>query len=258
VGGAGPADEAGRWSDTRREAELRDLHLLHREPSGRRPGAAVVTYGVYMAARKPRGASLAAEQAARLAADRQSAARAVGQAADGDRPTTEADIRAAVSQTRDEIVAGRLAPGAVMDLVCRRTQFLTDAGGAVVELLEGAELVYRAASGSASRSLGLRVDTNRSLSGLCLRTAEAVSCDNADRDGRVDAAACRWVGIKSMVLVPVFQAGRAGGVLAAISAGVGAFGERDVRTLRLLADVLAEAFGPVGGGAGQGDRSGTT
>ena len=138
-----------------------------------------------------------------------------------------------------------------MDLVCRRAQFLTDAGGAVVELLEGTELVYRAASGSAARSLGLRVDTRHSLSGLCLRTAEAMRCDDTDRDGRVDAAACRWVGIRSMVLVPVVRDGQAGGVLAVVSAGVGAFADRDVWTLRQLAEVLAESLGPFEDGAGQ-------
>jgi putative methionine-R-sulfoxide reductase with GAF domain len=190
-----------------------------------------------MAPRKPTGSP-------------QAAARPTGEGAEAEPPTTEAGILAAIRQTGGEIATGRLTPAAAMDLICRRAQFLTDAGGAVVELLEGAELVYRAATGTAARSLGLRVDTHRSLSGLCLRTAEAVRCDDADRDGRVDAAACRWVGIRSMVIVPVVRAGRAGGVLAVISAGVGAFADRDVWTVRQLADVLAEALGPSEDGAG--------
>jgi putative methionine-R-sulfoxide reductase with GAF domain len=161
-----------------------------------------------------------------------------------DLPTTEAGILAVVQMTRDEVLAGRLAPAAVLDLVCRRAQFLTDAGGAVVGFREGAELVYRAAAGSTTRSLGMRVDTHRSLSGLCLRAAEAIRCDDTTRDGRVDQAACQWAGVRSMVLAPVVRAGRAGGVLAVVSAGVGAFGDRDVWTLRLMAEVLAEALGP--------------
>jgi GAF domain-containing protein len=161
-----------------------------------------------------------------------------------DLPTTEAGILAVVQTTCDEIMTGRLAPAAVLDLICRRAQFLTDATGAVIEFLEGTDLVYRAASGSTTRSLGMRVDTRRSLSGLCLRTAVAMRCDDTTLDGRVDKAACQWAGIRSMVLVPVVRGGRAEGVLAVVSAGVGAFGDRDVWTLRLLAEVLAESATP--------------
>ncbi len=159
-----------------------------------------------------------------------------------DPPDSEADIRAAVEATQGEIAAWNLAPQGAMDLVAQRAQFLTDACGAVVERLEGAELVYRAAVGSAARSLGVRVGIHKSLSGLCLRTREAVRCDDADRDGRVDKAACRWVGIRSMALVPVGRGDSAVGVLAVISAGVAAFGDRDVWALQLLADVLAAAL----------------
>jgi GAF domain-containing protein len=162
---------------------------------------------------------------------------------DADPPTTEPDILAAVRTTRQEILAGNPTPAAIMDLICRRAQFLTDGVGAVIEVPERNELVYRAASGTAARSLGLRVDTQKSMSGLCFRTGRPMRCDDTARDERVDKAACLWVGIRSMVLVPVLRDGRAVGVLAVIAPAVAAFGDRDVWTLQLLADVLAEALG---------------
>lgn len=157
-------------------------------------------------------------------------------------PTTEPDILAAVMATQHEIASGNLGPTGVMDLVARRAEFLTDATGAVVELLEGDELVYRAASGSAARSIGVRIDCRNSLSGLCIRTGEVMRCDDAEKDGRVDKAACRWVGIRSMVLVPLAHEGHALGVLAVISPALAAFDDRTVWTLRLMADLLSRAL----------------
>jgi GAF domain-containing protein len=122
---------------------------------------------------------------------------------------------------------------------------VTEASGAVIELLERDELVYRAASGSAARSLGLRVAVQKSLSGLCFRTGDVMRCDDVERDGRVDQAACRWAGIRSMVLVPVLRGGRAVGVLAVIAPAVAAFGEWEVWVVRLMAEVLGEALGKV-------------
>lgn len=53
----------------------------------------------------------------------------------------------------------------IMDLVTRRTQDITDADGASIELIEKNELVYSAASGIAEKYLGLRLNIENSLSG---------------------------------------------------------------------------------------------
>ncbi|MGO4779152.1 hypothetical protein AB4084_27160, partial [Lysobacter sp. 2RAB21] len=62
-----------------------------------------------------------------------------------------------VIQTQTEIAKLGLDLGGVMDLVATRAQALTGAVGAVVELAEGDEMVYRAASGIAESSLGMRL-----------------------------------------------------------------------------------------------------
>jgi GAF domain-containing protein len=157
-------------------------------------------------------------------------------------PTTEHEILSAVLATQHEISTAKLGTVGVMNLIARQAQHLTDAGGAVVELLDGTELVYRAASGRAAKSLGLRVDSRKSLSGLCFHTEEVMRCDDSEKDDRVDKSACRWVGIRSMALAPLAHEERAVGVLAVISPTVSAFGERDVWTLRLMANLLAEAL----------------
>src|ERR1700754_2934330 len=55
-----------------------------------------------------------------------------------------------------------------MHLIAERTHAVTAAQGSVIEMLEGDEMVYRAASGSATAFLGLRIKAAGSLSGLCV------------------------------------------------------------------------------------------
>jgi 2-methylcitrate dehydratase PrpD len=57
-----------------------------------------------------------------------------------------------------------------MDLVVEQAQRLVGAAAAVVELIEGDEMVYRAVSGTAEEHAGLRLRANGSLSGMCVAT----------------------------------------------------------------------------------------
>jgi putative methionine-R-sulfoxide reductase with GAF domain len=158
----------------------------------------------------------------------------------GDPPTIEREILAMIVAARHRLESATLDADSAMSLIADLAQFLTDAPGAVVELLERTELVYRAATGSAAKSIGLRVDTQSSMSGLCLLSGDVMRCDDTEQDVRVDKAACRWVGIRSMVLVPFKHDGRSIGVLAVISPIAGAFGDRDAWTLRQMTEQLSE------------------
>src|SRR5438067_6071557 len=69
----------------------------------------------------------------------------------------DAERLSAIIATQQQIATAGLDLQTVMDLIAERTQKLTSATGAAVELAEGDELVYRAASGTAAHSLGLRL-----------------------------------------------------------------------------------------------------
>ena len=132
---------------------------------------------------------------------------------------------------------------AVLALTVERVQALTHASGAVIEMVEGDELVYRAANGVAAAHVGLRLKINTSLSGRCVETGEILGCDDTETDARVDRAACRRLGIRSMVVVPLSQqSGKAIGVLKAFSATTAAFTEQSVQTLQLLAGFLTNTL----------------
>ncbi len=132
--------------------------------------------------------------------------------------------------------------GNVMNLVAERTLSLTDADGAAIELAEDGDMVYRAVSGSARSALGLRISGQGSLSGLCVSTGEALRCDDSETDPRVDREACRRVGLRAMIVLPLKHRGATVGVLKAMSTRPAAFGDADTGLLGLLSEVVGAAM----------------
>lgn len=132
--------------------------------------------------------------------------------------------------------------GGVMALAARRSLELVNAEGAVIELAEGADLVYRAVSGAMEAQLGTRVRRSKSLSGLCLTEGHALVCEDTEADARVDLEACRRVGVRSMVVVPLTHGGEVVGVLKASSARPGTLGPEDAEILVLLSNLVGAAM----------------
>src|SRR5689334_4761950 len=137
----------------------------------------------------------------------------------------------AIIATQNEIAASVLDLDAVMALVVRRASEITGASAGVIEMLEGAEMVYVVASGTAEPYLGRRLRAATSLSGMCVELGEVLHCEDADTDDRVDAEACRRVGARSLLCVPLHHAGGVVGVLKVYDPRAHAFDDGDVETL---------------------------
>jgi len=148
----------------------------------------------------------------------------------------------AIIESQQEIATVGLDLPKVMDTITRRTQVLTNATGAVLELVEEDEMVYRSVSGSASHQLGLRLKIAASLSGKCVTTGEILRCDDSETDPRVDRDACRKVGARSMIVVPLLRNARAVGVLKVLSKEANTFRDNDVHTLELMAGLITSAM----------------
>ncbi len=133
-------------------------------------------------------------------------------------------------------------PDKVMKLIVDKTAGITGGAGAVIERLEGQELVYAAASGTAAEFVGTRLPVDSSLSGLALRDKALVRSDNTDVDPRVDAAACHRIGIRSMIIAPLLEGDTATGVLKSFSPRVNRFSDLDAYALQLLAGMTASAL----------------
>jgi diguanylate cyclase (GGDEF)-like protein len=129
-----------------------------------------------------------------------------------------------------------------MAFVTERVQQLTGADGAIVELAEGDEMVYRASSGMASHQLGLRLQRHTSLSGLCVEQRRVLCCDDSEIDPRADKDACRKVGLRSMVVAPLNHGEATIGALKIVAAEPDVFTDEHVRILELMCGLIAAAM----------------
>ncbi len=132
----------------------------------------------------------------------------------------------------------------VLQLVADRAVATTGADGLAIALAENNEIVLRAAAGTVRPDLGARIDRDSTFSGACFRTAQIVSCDDTETDARVNLQACRRLGARSMVAVPLCGRRRGIGVLQAFSAQPFGFNDSDVRNLSLLAELVLGALTP--------------
>jgi PAS domain S-box-containing protein len=130
-----------------------------------------------------------------------------------------------------------------MQVVITELESLMEATGVVVEMIDGPDLVYKAASKSLAAFEGLRVPREGSLSGLCAASAELLVCYDTLHDPRVDRSACERTGIRSMICAPLLCKGEVGGVVKICSKGPDRFDDEDVQALRLLSAALSAEMG---------------
>ncbi len=131
--------------------------------------------------------------------------------------------------------------GEVLRAVLDHARPLTRAEGVVIELAEGDELVYKAASGRAVSQLGLRLKITGSLSGLAFTLGETIYSADTDQDDRVVQPVAREMGVRSMVVVPLTYK-EAFGVLKVFSSQPGAFDNTHIQTLQLVAGLIAASI----------------
>lgn len=148
----------------------------------------------------------------------------------------------AIVRFQTEIAKARLDLGQVIARTAEEAQAILAADGAAVEMEEGSDMVYQAATGIASKQLGMRLLKDRSLSGLCLRTRQMLICEDSEEDPRADREACRAVGLRAMILVPLCHEERPVGVLKVMSRQPRAFRAEDLQTLDLISEVIAAAM----------------
>jgi len=94
---------------------------------------------------------------------------------------------------------------AALQLLADRAQYITGASGAAIALRRTGknDMLCRASSGPNAPELGALLSTEFGLSGESVRTRQALRCDDAERDIRVNREVCRQMGIASVVVMPV-------------------------------------------------------
>ena len=126
------------------------------------------------------------------------------------------------------------------ELVVRAAE-ATRASAAALALARGDEMVCRAATGHLAPDLGIPLNTRDGLSGACLQTRQPQLSVDTEFDPRVDPAISRRLGIRSILIVPVFDMNNAlfTGVLEVFSTSPAAFSNSDQKLLEGFAEECA-------------------
>jgi len=153
-----------------------------------------------------------------------------------------AHVLAEIVETQNQIQTRQSDLSTAALLIAQRAQKISGAAGAAVGLMQGEEVSWVAAVGSASGEAGLHMRPELSLSLYCLRQGQLLQCGDGRKDSRVSAALCRERGVRSLISVPIFHDGRIAGVLELRFDKLNAFHEHDVRTCQLMAGLVTEAL----------------
>jgi GAF domain-containing protein len=129
-----------------------------------------------------------------------------------------------------------------MRWIVERASTVTRANGAALALARQGQLICHAHAGTSVPDLGVELDLNRGISGLCARTGVSWRCDSPDSDPHVDRARCHDLGTKSVLAAPVSHLNSVLGVLEVFSSQRNAFSDHDVATVQLLTGLLVVAI----------------
>ncbi len=154
------------------------------------------------------------------------------------------DTLAAVSAVQREVEALGADLGAALQLIATRAQSLVRASGAAIALSTGEAdcMECRASAGEDAPPVGARLQVGSGFSGECVKTGEALRCDDTEADVLVDRETCRVLGIRSILAVPVRIGQKSVGIIEAFSREPRTFSENDTRVLQRLSETVLEAL----------------
>ena len=154
-------------------------------------------------------------------------------------PRDVAEVARALAAHGGGEASFELALDLVLHEVVEQARLATGATGAAIALARAGEMVCRATSGPDAPDLGVRLETTSGLSGACLQTGSIQLCGDTETDPRVDAEACRRLGVRSILVLPLGDGRQPFGILEVFSSLLDAFGDHDVSSLRNLARRVA-------------------
>lgn len=150
----------------------------------------------------------------------------------------EVELRHQILRVQQEISSAPVDLDTACALMAEKAMEIVKADGVEIELVDGADLVCRAAHGPVNRGRGARVSISGSLAGLAVVSGEPQYCRDARSDHRVVRAICEDVGILSVLVVPLRNSGVTVGVLRAVARQPDAFSASEVTSLQQLSESL--------------------
>jgi N-acetylmuramoyl-L-alanine amidase len=154
---------------------------------------------------------------------------------------------------RDLFETARFILDEVLQLICDRTQAVTQANGVMIALAElpkadsmseRPEMVIRASAGPLAVERGVRLIGESEFLQDGLESGRILRCDDCEIDTRVELDFSRAIGARSSVLVPLRGRHEQIGVLQAFSTTPWAFTDHDIRCFDLFAELILSALKP--------------
>jgi L-methionine (R)-S-oxide reductase len=115
----------------------------------------------------------------------------------------------------------------------------TRATGAAIAIEHQGEFICRAAEGDFASEIGTMINTRSGFTGVCTSSGTMQFCSNAALDSRVDADACRKLGVGAIIVVPLLHQDQLLGLITVFSRRPYAFGMRNLQALQDLAEKFA-------------------
>jgi hypothetical protein len=145
-------------------------------------------------------------------------------------------------QVERAIATGEADQDWVMHLMADRARNVASATGVAIALLEKNQLVYRAASGSATTYVGRHLTAVLSVAPRSETPREILRVENAETDARIEAAICRQRGAKSLLILPIYHERTVAGLLEIFFSEAHTFEDPEVRIYRLMAGAVEHAI----------------
>ena len=138
-------------------------------------------------------------------------------------------------------IANEIVENSRLNQILEEVSLATGATGAAIALVQGAQIVCRAATGPNAPDVGVCLDPSIGFSGSCIRTRQLQQCNDTETDPRVDLKNCRGLGVRSIVALPLIDGHELVGVFEILSSRPNAFAELDLRSLQALIHRILES-----------------
>jgi hypothetical protein len=148
------------------------------------------------------------------------------------------DVSDVASALRRALASGTQPPASIIHAAVEFARILTGAHGVALGVRIKGAMVCRARSGDLAPELGSALNADAGISGQCLRSGVTLVCDDAESDERVDHDACRALGVRSILAVPLHGNIGIVGLLEAFSGRPAAFTDDQIDALQALTDII--------------------
>ena len=132
-------------------------------------------------------------------------------------------------------------PAGLLDEICNEALQGTHATGVAIAFEKGLEFTCQGVAGVGTPEIGSKLNAASGLTGLCVSTSSLQWCNNTELDSRVDADACRLLGVRAIVIVPLLYRDRLMGIIEVFSRRPYAFGKRHLQILHDLAERITSS-----------------